>query len=95
LKRTLKDPAALKISYSAQDRIVSQLSDQERETSGVTARLPGDVDQAREALRKDEKLTQALGHDFVEGYLLMNQTLNEQMNTGSPESDLKLLLETY
>jgi len=78
-----------------QDTIVAELSEKDRKAAGVTEQLPLSVEDARAALLKDKRLVDSLGIEFVNGYLALNKTLNQQMDTGSPETDLKLLVETY
>ncbi|KAI5117124.1 hypothetical protein M0805_007971 [Coniferiporia weirii] len=73
----------------------STLSEAERRENGVTTRMPLTIDEAREALKKDEVLKGALGEAFVQSYLSVNKTLDEQLAASTPEEAMIKLIKSY
>lgn len=88
-----KEPLTTK---DCRDVPAATMSEERRKEMGVFKRMPLTIEQAREFLQGDAKLTELLGEDFVRNYLAVNKTLGEALLQDSdPANQLSRLVEYY
>ncbi|KAG2355581.1 hypothetical protein BDR07DRAFT_1381418 [Suillus spraguei] len=71
------------------------MTEAERETAGITRRMPMSWEEARAALAADEGMKGILG-DLVDGFLSVGETLDELLHSPTNEAErVQLLVEYY
>ncbi|KAJ7116391.1 hypothetical protein C8R44DRAFT_792392 [Mycena epipterygia] len=77
-------------------RSAAQMTEAERQTLGITARMPLNTDEARRNLEEDSALSEVLGRDLVEKYLTVNKTLEAELLQDANEAQrLTRLVKFY
>lgn len=67
----IEGKTALKVKECQASPVV--MTDGQRKSSGITAKMPGSVEEARKALRDDLKFSEAMGKDFIQQCLEFNE----------------------